>query len=287
MRPPLPFALSSSAAVLALCLVAHADPQASARAALRVSYASRDSAFMKKDIKGSLSPYNSKTVFIDADGKRLIGLAAQRRTLSKFFASNASFSSADTEITEFIANTRGTEATTKALRHIALTAKPLTGQTNLRGVDEAVHDHWVKGKDGWRVTRERRLTAQTLLELCQGGSSDAVLEKPVKNSIVGKWIGNLPSRPGTTARTTAEFREDGTESQTIMAPRQIISIQATYTAKGRLPTQTLVSGTKNGQDAPNEGQVQILHYEIQGDTLLISSGAGSDTIRLTKQPDQP
>ena len=287
MRPPLPLALLSSSAVLALCLAAHADPQASARAALKASYASRDSASVKKDIKGSLTPYSTKTVFIDADGHRLIGLAAQRRTLSKLFASDASFSSADTEITEFVANTRGTEATTKALRHIALAAKSPTDQISSGGVDEAVRDHWVKGKGGWRITQEHRLTAQTLLELCQGGSSDFAPDKPVKNSIVGKWIGNLPSRPGTTARMTIELREDGTESQIIMAPRQIISIQATYITRDNLLTQTLVSGTKNGQDAPNAGQIQTLHYEIQGDTLLINSGAGSDTIRLTKQPDQP
>ena len=281
----LPTILSFSIVALALCLPTYAAPKTNVKASLKAAYASRDVAFVKKDVKGALAPYNAEAVFISADGEQSTGIAEQRQDLSKLFASDTSFSSANTEITELVANTRGNEATTRAVRHIVLVAKSVTDQTSPVIVDETVRDHWVKGKFGWHVTQERRLTNSTLLELCQGSADAPASDKPVKNSIVGKWVGNLPSRPGMTAQMTIEFREDGTELQTIVAPRQDISIHATYTAKDNVLTQTLVSGMKNGQATPNEGQVQTLHYEIDGDTLSISLSGASDTIRLTKQPD--
>ena len=275
---------SFSIVALALCLSTHAAPKTNVRASLKVTYASRDVAFVRKNVKGALAPYTAQTVFINADGEQSTGLAAQRQDLSKLFASDTSFSSATTEITEFVTNASGNEATMKAVRHIVLAAKPVIDQTSPVVVNEAVRDHWMKGKSGWHITQERRLSDSTLLELCQGNTDAPGSDNPVKNSIVGIWVGNLPSRPGTTARMTVEFREDGTELETIVSPRQDISIQATYTAKNNVLTETLVSGMKNGRATPNAGQVQTLHYEIDEGTPSISLGGASDTIRLTKQP---
>jgi len=278
-------ALSVSFALLALCLPTHAAPTTNVKASLKAAYATRDAAFVRKDVKGSLAPYNAQVVFVSADGEQSTGLAEQRQDLSELFATRTTFASAKTEVTELVANAGGTEATAKVVRHIALAAKPATAQSGPTAVDEIVRDHWVKGRSGWQITQERRLTSLTLLQLCEGGPGAPAPDKLAKNSIVGRWVGNLPSRPGTTAQMTIEFKEDGTELQTIAAPRQNITIEATYTAKNNVLTQTLVSGTKNGQIVSNAGQVQTLHYELDGDTLSITAVGEAAAIRLTRQSE--
>jgi hypothetical protein len=280
-----PVALLFSIATLSWGLSHQAEAKTNVEASLKTSYASRDAAFMKKDVKGTLTPYIAQAIFINSDGEQTKGMATQREGLSKLFASDTAFSSAKTEIQEFIANKNGKEATTKIVRHIAIEAKPGADQTQPTVVDESVRDHWVSGPTGWHITQERRLTDSSLLELCLGTTEATPADQPVKNSLVGTWVGSLPSRSGTPAQETVIFRADGTESQTIVAPRQNISIQATYTTKDNILTQTLVSGIKNGRVMPNAGQVQNLNYRIEGDTLFLTLGAGSDELQFTWQPD--
>ncbi len=272
-------ALLLSTATVSFCSMAFAADTGHIESSLQSAYDSRDAAFVSKNVKVALAPYASDVVIISSDGEQARGLAGQRRDLSKIFASNSNFSSAATEIEEFVADKGGKEANTKSVRHIIVEAKASTGRSTPSVVEEVVRDHWAIGKNGWHITRERRLTEASLLELC------AAADGLVKKGIVGKWVGSLPGRPGTTATMYVEFKSDGTESQTIIAPNQNISLQATYTAKGNVLTETLVSGMKNGRAASNAGQVQALNYQLNGDVLLISLGGSADTIRFTRQPE--
>ena len=271
-----------SATALSLCLSSHAEARKGIKASLQAIYESRDKAFANKDVTVTLAPYAADVTIIDADGNQTKGVAAQRGDLSRLFAGDIIFSAPKTEIEDFAAGETSRDATVEAARHITISAKSAkTGQVTYSVVEEKVRDHWVEGKNGWHITQERRLTPSTLLELCSAAAAG-----PQKNKIIGKWVGYLPSRPGTTAVMTVEFREDGTESQTIVAPRQNISLEATYTVKDNALTETLVSGTKNGVTSTTAGKVQVLHYRFDGDTLLISlTGSPSDELRFTRQPD--
>ena len=269
-----------SAVTMPLCSAAVAADSSHIKSSLQSAYDSRDAAFMSKNIQGALAPYTADVVIISSDGAQEKGLAGQRRDLSQLFAGQSTFSSATTEIEEFIADKSSKEANTKSVRHLTVAAKPNSGQIPPSVIEEVVRDHWAIVKGGWHITRERRLTESTLLELCAAATNGSV-----KNSIVGKWVGSLPGRPGITATMYIEFKADGTELQTIIAPNQNISLQATYTAKNNVLTETLVSGMKNGRTTPNVGQVQTLNYQLNGDVLLISLGGSADAIHFTRQPE--
>lgn len=271
-------ALVLSATALSACISAPVSAKGSTKPLLQAIYNSRDTAFLNKNISGTLAPYTAEAVIIDANGNQVKGLAAQREDLAKLFASDAVFSSPETEIEEFVAGKTSREATVKVTRHITVTAKSGSGNSSV--VEEVVRDHWVQNKEGWHITQERRLTQSPFLEMCS-----AAVAGPSKNKIVGKWVGYLPSRPGTTAQMSLEFKEDGTELQTIVAPRQNISLVANYVAKDNVLTETLVSGMKNGRAAQNAGQVQTFHYHFDGDTLLVNLGGASDELRFTRQPN--
>lgn len=269
--------LLSIAAVFA-CTLASADAKDTTKTALLMIYKSRDIAFVNKNIAGALTPYATDVVLINADGNQSKGVSTPREELSKLFAEDVAFSSPETQVTDFAAGKTSHEATLKVTRSFTLAAK--SGQGKPVVVEEVVRDHWVEDKNGWHITQERRLTNSTLLELCS-----TALAGPAKNKIVGKWVGYLPSRSGTAAQMTMEFREDGTELQMIAAPRQTISLVANYTAKDNVLTETLVSGTKNGMVTPNAGQVQTLRYRFEGDTLLIGLTGAGDELRFTRQPE--
>ena len=269
--------LLSGVAIFA-CALAPVSANSSAKTALQTLYKARDAAFVNKNIAGTLVPYAAEVVVIGADGDQSKGAATQREDLSKLFAEDVVISSPQTQITDFTAGKTSREATVKVTRSFTLTAQ--SGPRKSAVVEDVVRDHWVEGRNGWHITQERRLIDLSFLELCS-----AALAGPAKNKIVGKWVGYLPSRSGTTAQMMLEFREDGTELQTIVAPRQNISLIATYTAKNNVLTETLVSGTKNGQATQNEGQVQTLHYRFDGDTLLVSLSGASDELRFTRQPE--
>ena len=105
------------------------------------------------------------------------------------------------------------------------------------------------------------------------------------NSIVGKWSGTLPAALEASAQWNIDFRADGTEAQTIDAPGQSIKLQANYTVKDGVLTQTLVGGTKNGQSTPG-GRTDTLNYKVDGDMLSLSKGDFSDsssTLTLQRQ----
>lgn len=260
------------------CTSAAAESKNSAKPSLQTIYTLRDAAFQSKDIPGTLAPYAADVVVIGGDGAQAKGLAAQREGLSKLFASDIAFSAPETQIEEFTLGKTDHEATVKVTHRLTVSAK--SGQGSPAVVEEVVRDHWVKSGAGWRITQERRLTKSTLLELCS-----AAVAGPAANRILGKWTGFLPSRPGTTAQMTVEFKENGTELQTIVAPRQNISTAATYVTKNNVLTETLVSGTKNGQVIQNVGQMQTFYYRVTGNTLLIRLVGATDELRFTRQPE--
>ncbi len=267
--------------VFSSCLLAQTHAKPTAEASVTAIYAARDAAFRSKDVAGALAGYSPTVLIYDAAGNSSSGTAGPREDLTRLFGSGIPWSSPLTTLEEFTMDKTGKEATVKAVRRLTVTSKVIgLGVAQTTTVEEAVRDHWVSGPTGWRITQERRLTPATLYTLC----SDAAAA-PMSNKIVGKWAGYVPSETGVQVLMTMRFRENGSEAETLVSPRQNISREANYTADNGVLTETMTRGIENGQVLHIDGDVKTIRYRFDDGMLLLTLPNTTSELRFTRQPD--
>lgn len=272
---------SLSIPVLSFCLLTPGHARPNAQESLTAIYASRDAAFARKDVAGSLAGYSPKVLIYDADGSPSKGTAGLREDLTKLFGSGIAWSSPLTTLEEFTADKTGKEATVKAVRHLTVKSQVAgLGVSQTAVIEEPVRDHWVNGAGGWQITQERRLASSTLYGL----ASDAVAA-PTSNTIVGKWAGYVPSTMGVQALMTMRFRENGHEAETLVSSRQNISRESNYVADNNVLTETMTRGIENGQVLHIDGDVKTIHYRFDNGLLLLTLPGTTTELRFTRQPD--
>ena len=274
------FSLFASLATVSFCSP-HADAKADPQTVLAAVYAARDAALRHKDVAGALAGYSPNVLIYDAAGNPSTGTDGPREDLTKLVGSGIAWSSPTTPLDEFTADKTGKEATVKAVRRLTVTSKVAgLGVAQTATVEEAVRDHWVSGPNGWRITQERRLTSATLYSLCADAAAP-----PMSNRIIGKWAGYVPSDTGVQALLTMRFRENGSEAETQVSPRQNISRESTYTADSGVLTETMTRGIENGQVLHIDGDVKTIRYRFDGDMLLLTLPNTTGELRFTRQPD--
>ena len=146
-----------TATLLTLGLTA---PMAQAGAAdvqkvLQADYASRDAAFVQKNIDTTLAHYAPDFTGVSQTG-RAHGLNEERIDFLKTFALPAKSVVTQSTIEKLTLGKGGSEAAVTLHKHgILLFANPQTGRNDVLVLEESVQDIWTKRAADWMLTHEQ------------------------------------------------------------------------------------------------------------------------------------
>ncbi len=136
--------------------LARAGAEANVQKTLQADYNERDSAYVRKDIDGTLAHYAPDFVGVSTTGKPH-DLKEERADFLKTFTTLAAKSSVTKSTIEKLTLDKGkTEATVTVQRHgILLFANPETGLNDVLTLDGIFQDIWIKRAGAWLLTREQ------------------------------------------------------------------------------------------------------------------------------------
>ena len=155
--------------LLALSLLIFAAPVLAADTAgtvqktLQADYASRDSAFGRRDINATLVHYAPDFVGVSSTGKPH-DLQEERLDFLKTFALPIRSSVTKSTIQKVTLAGSGSEATVMLHRHgLLILVNPQTRGSNVLTLDGVFTDLWVKHTAGWLLTREQALSVRATI----------------------------------------------------------------------------------------------------------------------------